>query len=60
MSKNLKEEFGDQINAKVEREHGISNFLDMVADGTIATTVDELLPFLEQKGHPALTMEPLI
>ncbi len=60
MSKNLKEEFGDQINAKVEQEHGIPNFLDMVADGTIATTVDELLPFLEQKGHPALTMEPLI
>jgi acetyl-CoA synthase len=60
LSKNLKEEYGERINAKVEKEHGISNFLDMVADGDIATTIDELLPFLEEKGHPALTMEPLI
>ena len=25
----------------------------------MATTVEELLPFLEEKGHPALTMDPL-
>jgi acetyl-CoA synthase len=60
MSKNLKEELGEEINAKVKKEHGIDNFLDLVADGTIATTVEELLPFLEEKGHPALTMESII
>jgi acetyl-CoA synthase len=60
LSKNLKEELGEEINAKVKEEHGIDNFLDLVADGTVATTVEELLPFLEEKGHPALTMEPLI
>jgi len=29
-------------------------------DGTIVTTIEELLPFLEEKEHPALTMEPLL
>jgi len=31
-----------------------------MADGSTVTTVEELLPFLEEKGHPALTMEPII
>jgi acetyl-CoA synthase len=60
LSKNLKGEYGEEINARVEREHDIPNFLDMVADGDVATTVDELLPFLEEKGHPALSMESII
>jgi acetyl-CoA synthase len=34
--------------------------MDKIADGTIATTVDELLPFLQEKGHPALSMESII
>jgi hypothetical protein len=25
----------------------------------VATSVEELLPFLEEKEHPALTMDPL-
>jgi acetyl-CoA synthase len=34
--------------------------LDQIADGSAVTTVEELLPFLEEKGHPALTMDPII
>ena len=35
------------------------DLLDRIADETVAPTVEELLPFLEEKEHPALTMDPL-
>ena len=41
-----------------ERE-GVPDLLDRIADETIATSVEELLPFLEEKEHPALIMDPL-
>ena len=59
MSKNLKEELGDEL-MEIAAELGDPDLLDKIADGSICTTVDELLPFLEEKGHPALTMEPII
>ena len=59
LSKNLKEELAEELQAVCERE-GVPDLMDKIADGSVATTVDELLPFLEQKGHPALTMEPII
>jgi len=33
---------------------------DKIADETIGITEEEILPFLEKVGHPALTMESLI
>jgi len=59
MSKNMKEEFAEEFKEACERE-GIPDLMDKIADGTTATTVDELLPFLEEKGHPALTMDPMM
>jgi acetyl-CoA synthase len=59
LSKNIKEEFAEELKAVCERE-GVPDLMDQIADGTVATTVDELLPFLEEKGHPALTMDPMI
>jgi acetyl-CoA synthase len=59
LSKNVKEEFAEELKEACERE-GVPDLMDKVADGTIATTVDELLPFLEEKGHPALTMESIL
>ena len=41
-------------------EIGIPNFIDMIADETIGMTEDEILPFLEEKKHPALTMESIL
>jgi acetyl-CoA synthase len=59
LSKNVKEEFAEQLQEVCERE-GVPDLMDKIADADVATTVDELLPFLEEKGHPALTMEPLM
>ena len=35
------------------------DLLDKIADETVGTTEEEMLAFLTEKGHPALTMEPL-
>ena len=40
--------------------YGIDNFTDMIGDETIATDAEALLNFLTEKGHPALSMEPLM
>jgi acetyl-CoA synthase len=39
---------------------GVKNFSDMIADETVGTTEEEIMPWLKEKGHPALTMEPLV
>ncbi|WP_243137560.1 hypothetical protein, partial [Desulfofundulus thermobenzoicus] len=36
------------------------DFVDKIADETVGVTGEEILPFLEEKGHPALTMPPLL
>jgi len=59
MSKMLKEEIGERFKARAE-ELGVPDLLDMIADETVGTTEEEILPFLEEKGHPALAMEPII
>lgn len=58
MPKSLKEEIGDKVNERAE-EMGVSNFLDMIADETVGVTEEEILPFLEKVGHPALSMDSL-
>ncbi|MCR4407054.1 MAG: acetyl-CoA decarbonylase/synthase complex subunit alpha/beta [Anaerolineae bacterium] len=58
MSSFLKESLAEELKAVCERE-GDPDLLDKIADERVATTVEELLPFLEEKGHPALTMPPL-
>ncbi len=59
MPKMLKEEIGDRLKARAE-ELGVPNLLDMIADETIGVTEEEILPFLQEKGHPAINMESLI
>lgn len=59
MSKNLKEEMREELSKVCQRE-GAPDLLDSIADGAIATTIEELVPFLEQRHHPALGMEPLL
>jgi acetyl-CoA synthase len=39
---------------------GVPNLLDMIADETIGVTEDEILPFLTEKNHPALSMDPIL
>lgn len=60
MPKELKESLREQLNER-GRELGYGdNFADMIADETIGTTPEEIMPYLEEKGHPALSMEPLM
>jgi acetyl-CoA synthase len=59
MPKMLKEEIADRLKARAE-EMGVPDLPDMIADETVGTTEDEILPFLTEKGHPALTMDPII
>ncbi len=59
LSKNLKEELADDLKAACELV-GQPDLLDKIADGTHATTPDELLAFLQAKGHPVLEMPPLL
>jgi len=59
MPKMLKEEIGERINARAE-EMGVSNFLDMIADETVGVTEEEIATFLQEKGHPALTMDSIL
>ncbi|MBA7601130.1 Carbon monoxide dehydrogenase/acetyl-CoA synthase subunit alpha [subsurface metagenome] len=59
MPKSLKEEIGDRLKARGE-EVGIPDLPDMIADETVGVTEEEILPFLQEKGHPALTMDPIL
>ncbi|MFC1951709.1 acetyl-CoA decarbonylase/synthase complex subunit alpha/beta, partial [Chloroflexota bacterium] len=59
MPKMLKEELAGRLKARAE-EMGIPNLLDMIADEMVGVTEEEILPFLEEKGHPALTMDPIL
>jgi acetyl-CoA synthase len=55
----LKEEIGERLKKRAQ-EIGIPNLLDMIADETIGVTEDEILPFLTEKNHPALSMDPIL
>ncbi len=59
MPKMLKEEIGERLKARAE-ELGVPDLLDMIADETVGVTEEEILPFLQEKGHPALTMDPIL
>jgi len=59
MPKTLKDEIGERLKIRA-KELGVPNLLDMIADETIGTTEEAILPFLTEKGHPALTMDPIL
>lgn len=60
MPKELKEQLRSELEEAAEREGLGKDFIDKIADETVGITGEEILPFLEEKGHPALTMDPLI
>ncbi len=59
MPKHLKEEIKERF-AKRAEELGVPDLLDRVADETIGTTEEEILPFLQEKKHPALEMQSIL
>jgi len=59
MPRMLKEEIGERLKKRAA-ELGVLNLLDMIADETVGTTEEAILPFLQEKGHPALTLPPIL
>jgi acetyl-CoA synthase len=58
MPKELKETLRDQLDKRAE-ELGTPDFIDKISDETVGVTEEAILPWLEEKGHPALTMDPM-
>ena len=59
MPKDLKDFLRDDFVMRSVEEGLGEDFIDKIADETVGTASEEILPFLEEKGHPALTMDPL-
>jgi len=59
LPKLLKEALKEKIDARGEAL-GVSNLSDRIADETVGDTEDAILPFLQEKEHPALTMDPIV
>jgi acetyl-CoA synthase len=59
MPKSLKEELRERLLKRGE-ELGVPDLIDRIADETVGLTEDEILPFLKEKEHPALTMDPIM
>jgi acetyl-CoA synthase len=58
MSTVLKESMATELQAVCARE-GDPELLGKIADERNATTVDELLAWMEEHNHPALVMDPM-
>jgi acetyl-CoA synthase len=59
MPKRLKEEIAEKFS-RLAAEVGIPDLIERIADETVGTTEEEILPFLEEKQHPALSMDPMM
>lgn len=59
MPKMLKEELRDRLEER-GKEEGQPDLLDLIADEEVGVSEDEVLKFLQEKGHPALSMESVV
>ena len=59
MPKELKEILGEKLKSRAQ-EIGQGDLLDKIADESLATSSEELVVFLKQVAHPALSMDPII
>jgi acetyl-CoA synthase len=59
LPKALKEMLKDKID-KLGEERGVSNLSDRIADETVGVTEDEVMPFLQEKQHPAVEMDSIV
>jgi acetyl-CoA synthase len=57
--KMLKEEISEKLKARCA-EIGMPELYDMIATEEQGTTEEQILEFLKEKGHPALSMETAI
>jgi CO dehydrogenase/acetyl-CoA synthase beta subunit len=59
MPSQLKEELRIRLTKKLTAGNKPDLF-EKIADETVATTIEELIDYLERVRHPALTMKPLV
>lgn len=60
MPKELKDYLKEEITERAVALGLGADFINKIADETVGTTEEEILPFLEEKQHPALKMDPLM
>ena len=60
MPKELKETVAERLNKTAKELYGIDNFTDMIGDETNTTDPEELVAFLTENNHPALSMDPMM
>ena len=58
MNRELKEAMEPALRG-IGRQIGLDNFVEMIADETVAQTEEEVLEFITRMNHPALSMPPL-
>ena len=58
MSSILKDTMSEELKSVAERE-GDLELIDRIADERSVTSVEELLPWMEEHQHPATTMDPI-
>jgi CO dehydrogenase/acetyl-CoA synthase beta subunit len=59
MPSQLKEELKTQLIKKLADQNK-SDLFEKIADETSATSLEDLISYLERIKHPALTMKPLV
>ena len=60
MPKELKDTVAERLNKTAKELYGIDNFTDMIGDETNTTDPEELVAFLTEHNHPALSMDPMM
>ncbi len=58
MPKHLKDEIADALTTAAE-EAGLDDFVNKIADETIAQTEEEVLEYLQKVDHPVLKLDPM-
>jgi len=58
MPKHLKDEIADALTEAAE-EAGLDDFINKIADETIAQTEEEVLEYLQKVDHPVLKLDPM-
>ncbi|MDI6812388.1 MAG: acetyl-CoA decarbonylase/synthase complex subunit alpha/beta [Desulfitobacteriaceae bacterium] len=60
MPKELKEFLREDFVQRSIDEGLGEDFIDKIADETVGTRAEEIVPFLEEKGHPCFGLDPLM
>ncbi|MEK6558752.1 MAG: CO dehydrogenase/CO-methylating acetyl-CoA synthase complex subunit beta, partial [Planctomycetota bacterium] len=58
MPKALKEELAETL-VETANELGLEDFINKIADETVAQTEEEVLAYMQKVNHPALTLAPM-